>query len=260
MNKLPKLSDALGVYILVIVYVISSGLIFSDVSAFWFPFVFPFGLAIIPLGYSLVFGFDFRITFLVKSPRRQEILGGILLIAGVFILLAFLDSYVEWMSPQKQTNQLIQEKLILGPLWYGLAVMVLFPAVFEELLCRGFLLSGLREHFGKWISIGICSLLFSLLHFDLVRLPFSFFAGIALSYTAWETGSIFIPIILHGLFNFILFFILKITVNIPEMIQIGWLEIFGNPLFWVILVCGSFFALMCIISGTKIMKKINGVP
>jgi membrane protease YdiL (CAAX protease family) len=76
------------------------------------------------------------------------------------------------------------------------------PAMFEEFAFRNVLLQPLRK-FGDWYAIVATSFCFAILHGNMVQIPFSFIAGIALGYFRVRTGSIWTSITIHFLNNLI---------------------------------------------------------
>lgn len=78
----------------------------------------------------------------------------------------------------------------------------LLPAVFEELLFRGYLQRRLLERWSPVVAIGFSSILFALIHADSLQhicavLPGGIFYGIV----AYRTGSIWPTIVMHALHN-----------------------------------------------------------
>lgn len=72
----------------------------------------------------------------------------------------------------------------------------LLPAIFEELIFRGIILSSLRR-FGDLFAILISSLLFSLVHCNLMQIPFALIVGITFGFIAVKTNSLVIPMLIH---------------------------------------------------------------
>ena len=91
-----------------------------------------------------------------------------------------------------------------GPLGFAFTVLsvAVFPAFLEEFFFRGVLLGTLSK-FGKPFAIFTSSLLFGLIHGNLVQIPFAFLVGIILSFAVLESGSIWTGIVIHFLNNFI---------------------------------------------------------
>lgn len=90
------------------------------------------------------------------------------------------------------------------PLWMRMYMAILAVAVaplFEECLFRGILLPLFSRRFGLGAGIFLTSLLFAAIHFHLPSMvPLMVVAsGFSLAYV--YTGSLWIPILMHGLFN-----------------------------------------------------------
>lgn len=79
--------------------------------------------------------------------------------------------------------------------------VAIIPAILEEITIRGVLLQPLRR-FGDKFAIFVSALIFSLLHGNMVQVPYTIVAGIYFGYVAVATGSIWPSIILHFFNNF----------------------------------------------------------
>lgn len=92
------------------------------------------------------------------------------------------------------------------PIWMVLFVFALTPAVCEEFLFRGFVLSSLHKMSGVW-AVVFSSLLFGLMHvltsnvLAVERLLPSTFMGLILGFIALRTGSLWPGIVVHALHN-----------------------------------------------------------
>ena len=133
----------------------------------------PFGYFIAPLGATAA-GFAFG--FLVSLMHREE--------SGT---LKLIGEAIRHLSPAQ---------LILGLLVIGVG-----PAFGEELLFRGYAQTRLSRRLGRWWGILITSLMFGIMHMDLVQGPFAFGLGIYLGYLAEQSGSIRPTIVCHGVSN-----------------------------------------------------------
>ncbi len=210
MMRKPKLLDVLIVYLLVLAYILYGGYLFSRSGSKWFAFLFSAGLGVVPYLYSLVCGYNVRNVFALSVPEKRQVGGGILLMLGVSFFLVMASIVVGFFLPVKSAAEIAVEKQILDKNFlFGLLSVVLLPAVFEEFLCRGFILSGLRDSLRKVPAVLLSSVLFAFLHFDPLRIPFTFAAGLAISWAAWETRSVLLPIVMHFLHNFLLFAALR---------------------------------------------------
>lgn len=87
---------------------------------------------------------------------------------------------------------------------------VLFSPIFEELICRKFLLKKLSKYINTNLSIVISSCIFAVLHFDVIGFLGYTFLGAVWSYYYKKSNSIFVPIISHFLFNYFVILIQSI--------------------------------------------------
>ena len=88
---------------------------------------------------------------------------------------------------------------ITGRLLYIVAIGII-PPLTEELSIRGCIMQPLRRY-GDVFAIFASSLLFAILHGNLVQAPFAFIAGLGLGYICCVTGSLWPSIIVHCLNN-----------------------------------------------------------
>lgn len=104
-------------------------------------------------------------------------------------------------------------------------------AVVEELAFRGYVMGNLR-FFGDGFAIAVSSVVFALLHGNMVQAPFALMAGFALGYLSVKTGTIWTGIIIHTLNNSIS----TVVYYLSE--RYGQEQIIG---FYVVLLYGTIF-------------------
>jgi sodium transport system permease protein len=94
-----------------------------------------------------------------------------------------------------------------GPadLLLSLLVIAVLPALCEELVFRGVLLSSLGRWLGPGLALYLSAAVFGLVHLDPVRPLFSFVLGLALGLLRLRTASLLPPAIVHGVFNALTF-------------------------------------------------------
>jgi sodium transport system permease protein len=121
-----------------------------------------------------------------------------------------------------------------------IAVVAITPAICEEILFRGVLLSALRSQLGKTPSIIIVAILFGCFHLSIFRaIPTAAF-GAVLAYVCLRSASILPSILLHACNN--AFAILLVTgVLMPEA-QLIALQSTGLP--WPVLTSATGLALI----------------
>lgn len=82
----------------------------------------------------------------------------------------------------------------------SLLSVAIFPALLEEILSRGILLSGYR-FLGKWRAALASALLFGLLHMNPQQFPYAFLVGFIFCFLVERTGSLWASILPHLVIN-----------------------------------------------------------
>lgn len=152
-----------------------------------------------------LFGGTRRDTLALRAPANgwRDAIGGVVLIAivsGSYSLLAmmlFPDDLVGDLRPFWGIMQ--------SQWWWALALVAVVGApLSEELLFRGFLQSALaRTRLGFANAALITTAAWTVLHasYSIVGLGEVFLVGLVLSWLLWQTGSLWVPIICHGIYN-----------------------------------------------------------
>ena len=125
----------------------------------------------------------------------------------------------------------------------------LSPAICEEVLFRGALLSGLRTRLSPATAVLAVALLFSLSHLMVPRLLPTFILGLAITYLVYRSRSIYPGMLFHLLNN--VFPIIVINQAVPEkaMEFLETIEHEGHFPMWLLLA-----ALACAAMGVAIME------
>jgi membrane protease YdiL (CAAX protease family) len=88
------------------------------------------------------------------------------------------------------------------PSWLTALVLVaVFPAFFEEAVCRGFVLPALMEEMSRRRAIVISALYFAALHFTIERTPGTFFGGLIYGWMFVRTRSLLPSMMAHFAHN-----------------------------------------------------------
>ena len=80
--------------------------------------------------------------------------------------------------------------------------IVVIAAVAEEITLRGYVMGNLRKY-GDIFAIIASSLVFAVMHGNLVQAPFALIVGFALGYFSIKTGTLWTGIAIHAINNFI---------------------------------------------------------
>jgi len=168
--------------------------------------VMQYGFFLLPtLGVARVMRMDLRETFSLHTPRIVPLFAAALLGLSAW---TFASGIILRVAPPPDTLVRALEKLLRfsdegAPLWVVWLAVGLTPAICEEALFRGFILSGLRR-LGAVPAIGISALLFGIAHASIYRLLPTFFLGVILGIVVWRTRSLVCAIVLHALNNALL--------------------------------------------------------
>lgn len=136
---------------------------------------------------------------------------GVILAIGCSILFFFfldkgLDPVLENIFPSSEKNyKEAINTLRQAPAASFIHVCIIAPII-EEILMRGYVLGGLQNRYGITFSILISSILFALMHFNMVQTISALICGFILGILYINTGSIFCCILAHSLYNGISYF------------------------------------------------------
>ena len=106
-------------------------------------------------------------------------------------------------------NSDVLEGFASAPLLLVLLAGCVFPAVGEEILCRGFLGRGLIANHGVVLGVFLASLLFGILHVDPVQSIGAFTLGLGLHFAYLTTRSLCAPLAIHFLNNASAFILIR---------------------------------------------------
>lgn len=142
--------------------------------------------------------------------------------AAYLILFLLIAAVLKVLLPGVDFDQ--EQKLGFSTAVSGLSLipifvsLVILPPLIEEILCRGFLYTGLRTRLSPAIATIITSILFAAAHLQWggnapllwVAAIDTFILSVALCFLRERTGRLWAPVLLHGIKNFIAFAVLFI--------------------------------------------------
>lgn len=139
------------------------------------------------------------VPFIVTASLALMLVSCVLKLATYAVFdysLDVTDTYTSYISSSPSGSELL----------FSALAFAVFPAITEELVFRGIVLTEYEEC-GTVSAVIISSLLFAMLHFDLKLFAVYFVSGVLLAVSAYACRSIIAPIIIHTLNNvFSLFF------------------------------------------------------
>ena len=128
-------------------------------------------------------------------------------------------------------------------LFFGLLQIGVFPALVEEFALRSVVLQPMRR-FGDRYAILMSAFVFSVMHGNLVQIPFAFIAGLAFGYYVVATGSIWVGVLAHFLNN-------AYSVILNYLVEIR--PTFADTVYQIVLSVTLVFGLACIVLFWKIL-------
>ncbi|MGL4344049.1 MAG: ABC transporter permease subunit/CPBP intramembrane protease [Cellulosilyticaceae bacterium] len=202
-GSLPGLSDGLTAYAIVLLGSIYIG---TWAQIKW-------GLAGNLMTQAIIIGVPLLITYYIKGhfkqifklklPRLTGILGGLCLWLGTFIVITLMNQITLRLFPQNQETMQALNDMLFGESSFliNLILVAVMPAVCEECLFRGFLLTAFSDK-GKVVKgIILSSVLFGLMHIDFIRILPTALLGLCFAYIVYTTGSILVAMCMHFLNN-----------------------------------------------------------
>jgi membrane protease YdiL (CAAX protease family) len=125
-------------------------------------------------------------------------------LAGLLVINYGYHSWLESLVPDDGGTGLVVALREAGMSPAMLVVVIcVFPAIIEEIAFRGLLQHWLQTAVKPWKAIVLASFLFTLLHFTLLSFFYIFAVGMLLGWTKYRTRSLYPPILLHFVHNFV---------------------------------------------------------
>ena len=164
-----------------------------------------FGFLAMAVIYCLIRKVKISEVFPVKKIKLREFFGCILIAAGAFpisMILVFLTGIIFPTSTQEigEMSTFLYDKLN-----YPLAILIIafMPAICEEAIHRGAILSNFRSLKHDWVIVLIMGLLFGINHMSVLRFLMTTLLGVILSFVVVKRNNILLSMIMHFTNNFI---------------------------------------------------------
>jgi membrane protease YdiL (CAAX protease family) len=157
-------------------------------------------MAVIPV---IILKADLKEVFPIKKPKFRQILGvGILWFGSLFIVL-IVTLIIGYFFPEglSQVSGSLQEVFTSLPMGIAFLIIAGSPAICEEALVRGFILSSFHSLKNKWLIVLIVGIIFGIFHLDFYRFLPTAILGMTLTYIMIETKNILLPALFHFINN-----------------------------------------------------------
>ena len=135
------------------------------------------------------------------GPARA-IAGGLIMGVGSMFMAISLSNIMTRLIPNESSivNTTIVSFFKGNPIIVWLVIAVT-PAICEELIFRGYILSAFRKRYNAFVCILLVGVTFGVFHTSVVRFPGTALLGLTFAYITVCTGSIFVSMVIHMLNN-----------------------------------------------------------
>ena len=161
-------------------------------------------ILLIPVLYAIYIKADIKNTFSLRMIKIRYILGSIIVWFGGYLIINITTQILLSLFPEEaDVLQAVNSSVMMDSFIASLVVVALIPAICEEVLFRGFLLSSFKGKSKKskiWAII-IVGILFGIMHLNFIRIVPTAMLGILFAYSALATKSIWTSVFMHFLNN-----------------------------------------------------------
>ena len=163
------------------------------------------GFLALAVGYCLIRKVKIKEVFPVKKISIRDLAGSILLVIGIYPLAIMSVAVTALIFPSSAAEAGEISSFIYDSLNYPMAVLViaLLPAICEEAIHRGAILSSFRGIKHDWVILLIMSMLFGINHLTVLRFLFTAMLGLILSFVVVKKNNILLSVIMHFTNNLI---------------------------------------------------------
>ncbi|MBI9099166.1 MAG: CPBP family intramembrane metalloprotease [Spirochaetaceae bacterium] len=181
----------------------------------------------------------------------------LVLFSGATLVFSEINYLLYFILPMPSfLVDIFNQAFTLDSLLLSLLLIVIIPAVCEEILFRGFILFGLKRHYSPHKSIFISSLLFGLVHLNPWQFLTAFLLGLIFGWIAVKTESIILPILGHTLNNLMALISVRyfaMEINPPDQFELQpfWLDLTG-----ILLCILGFYFLHQYFKNVSVKKEI----
>lgn len=203
----PSPGLALGIFFTVMLLILYLGTLAQYRALLPGLLVTEYGFILAPCLLALwFFRVNLREALLWHAPRPAHLLGALCCGLGALVLVMQVGAWHNKVLPVPQElRDAFAGIFALGDTPLGLAtllfVVAVTPAICEEVLFRGVLLTGLRNRLRPWALVLVVGLLFGAFHLSIHRFASTALLGALLTYVALRSGSLLPGMIVHAMVN-----------------------------------------------------------
>ncbi|MHB1155171.1 MAG: CPBP family intramembrane glutamic endopeptidase [Eubacteriales bacterium] len=159
-------------------------------------------LLVIALVAARILKVNFRNTFPLKLPPIRYFIAALFLYAGMYLIIMLVLMTTEFFFPSM--NDVGQAIISIGSSAspaVSLLIMAVLPAICEEILHRGLILSSFKHIKNTALIIIYSGVIFGLFHLDPYRFLSTALLGGTFAYITLKTNSMILPMLFHFITN-----------------------------------------------------------
>ena len=160
---------------------------------------------VLALAYALVMRIPFKEMFPAGKFTAKEFFGSLLLSSGGMVFVLISVAFVGMVYPDALKGSDVQalNNYIGGDAGYFVTMFVLavMPAVCEEAIHRGAILSNFRAVRKEWVTILIMALFFGIFHMSVLRFIGTAIMGACLTYIVVRKNNMLLSSLMHFILN-----------------------------------------------------------
>jgi len=140
-----------------------------------------------------------RETFHFEKPKGKHMSATAFMFFGIWFAVTAVSLIQVIIAPELQqaTSEEIDAQVKSLTIFHSIFIVCLLPAICEEAVFRGVMLSATRSYRKTWMRIALIGALFGLMHTSLVRfLPTAILGG-AFAYLTIKTGNMIYACVCH---------------------------------------------------------------
>lgn len=201
-NKL-KPWQGLVIYVLVFLTLITAGAYLQARLSVVGLILSELVLVLVAVGFTGIFSCSIKDAIPITLPPIKSFFGGAMLYAGTLAAITPVTLLLQTLFPQEfgKVSSGIGSILTSVSPAVGIIAFALIPAICEEIIMRGIILSSMKSVRSKLLVSAIVGVMFGILHLDPIRFFPTAMLGAVFAYIALETDSIILPAIFHFLNN-----------------------------------------------------------
>ncbi|MBO5488910.1 MAG: CPBP family intramembrane metalloprotease, partial [Eubacterium sp.] len=202
-GAMPSIQDGLFVIVITFLLVVYLGGILSLKMPILGIFVPQACMMLIPLMVCWYTKGKVGKIFSLKMPKIRELLASLVLYIGVGSLSMVMSEGLSRFFPGEAESVGYTYGQVLGDVPFPVALLVIavLPAICEEMMFRGYLLTSFSGKMKAFPAMLLVAGLFACSHMSLIKLLPTFVLGMALCYAVYQTKSIVCSALMHFLNN-----------------------------------------------------------